>query len=113
MPIANGEIVQYNIPEEYKTFFTREVLELFKANLLGFFPGADDPYTCFFLESTSGWVEALTRAIKAQKPHDKCQELLDYYLGLEWYDFDMFNDEILHLAAELGVISYSNKDEAS
>lgn len=117
MPIANnGEIVQYDIPEEYRELITKEVLDQFAANLLTFFPEADDPYTCFCLESTGGWVDAFEKAVRVQKPYDKYQKLLDYYFGLEWYDFDMFNDEVLDLMIEFGILSGFNpggKNEAS
>lgn len=106
MPItADGELDQYEIPEKYKALLTREFLVKFAESLLMFFPNANTSYMWFWLESTSGWVEAFTRTAKTYEPHDKYQELLDYYSSLEWYDFDMFNDEVLDLAVEFGVVS--------
>lgn len=112
MPItADGELDQYEIPEKYKALLTREFLLKFAESMLTFFPDANTSYMWFWLESTSGWVEAFTRTAKAHKPHDKYQELLDYYLGLEWYDFDMFNDEVLDLAVMSGVVSCADSGD--
>ena len=105
MPVINGEIVQYDIPEGYRELITEEVLAQFATNLLTLFPQADNPYTCFYLETTAGWVDAFTKAVRVQNPGDKYQELLDYYFGLEWYDFDMFNDKVLDLMIGHGILS--------
>lgn len=116
MPVADGEIVQYDIPEKYKTLLTKEILEQFARNLLAVFPQCDDAYTLFFLESTNGWVDAFSRAINVQATNNKYRELLDYYFELEWYDLDMFNDELLDLMIEFGILPELNpggKNEAS
>lgn len=112
MPVADGEIVQYDIPEEYKTLLTKEILEQFARNLLAVFPQCDDAYTLFFLESTKGWVDAFSRAVNVHASNNKYRELLDYYFELEWYDFDMFNDELLDLMIEFGILpGFDDSDE--
>lgn len=111
MPTVNEEIAQYEIPEEYKVLLTKEILEQFARNLLSVFPQCDDVHTLFFLESTKGWVDAFSRAINTQASNARYRELLNYYLGLEWYDFDMFNDKVLNLAIDNGIIPYGSGGE--
>lgn len=95
---------KYKIPQGVKAKFTKEFMEDFLKELIRIF-NLSEPISysdsLLYLESTYGWVDAF-RCI-CQKY--KLENILTYYDNLEWYDSDLFDDEVGSLMIKYGLIN--------
>ena len=95
-------MVEYKIPEEIKTRLNKEVMSGFLDNLKRIFKLDDNkaneelPY----LISSVGWGMAFNNICRDYLLFD----VSDYYLKLDWYDSDLFDDELLELLYEYKLI---------
>ncbi len=120
MPIVktgrNSFEFNYKLPKRKRNLITKEFLQTFKQELDNIFN--KDEYvpiekrnywnTYQLLESTGGFYEALKSAcIK----HNLTKAIYKYSSKMPWYDSDIFDDELLLLMVERGVIEEGSVDE--
>lgn len=94
---------EYKIPQEIKAEFTKEFMAYFLAVLAIVFD-LDESMLCaeylFNLESTIGWSKSFKCACKKYN----LEHVFVYYDQLEWYDSDLFDDELLSLLIDYELI---------
>ena len=83
----------YTIPDEVKTKISGRFMRELLLQLSLVFPDlhAED---INFIAGTVGWNDAFTAACS----ECDCKWLADYADGLEWYDWDIFADELTEMA---------------
>ena len=106
MPIKNeGENVYigYKIPENIKELITDEFLKEFRNRLFRICGYSLEDFAetgISMCTSTSGWYVAFWKACKLTNN----SQLLNYYNTLDWYDSDLFDDELAHMLIEKKLI---------
>lgn len=94
----------YEVPEGIKNEFTKEVMAYFLEELIETFPYIGHTPTMlddiFNMEGTGGWYESFKKTCI----NYGLEDILHYYNGLEWYDSDMFDDQIGDLFLEYGLV---------
>ena len=94
---------EYKIPQEIKAEFTKEFMAYFLARLAIIFD-LDESMLCseylFNLESTNGWEKSFKCACQKYN----LEYVFVYYDQLEWYDSDLFDDELLSLLIDYELI---------
>lgn len=94
---------EYKIPQEIKEKFTKEFMVDFLINLVQVF-NLNEPISydddIAYLESSGGWVVAFKNTCREHNIKD----VLMYYDGLEWYDADLFDNELGNLLVEYELI---------
>lgn len=94
---------EYKIPQEIKEKFTKDFMVDFLINITQVFnlneaiSYSDD---IVYLESTYGWTDAFKNTCHKYKIED----VLVYYDNLEWYNSDIFDDEIASILIEYKLI---------
>lgn len=94
---------EYKIPQEIKVEFTKEFMTYFLARLAIVFDLEDsmlDAEHLFNLEGTCGWVVEFKNACQKYN----LEYIFVYYDQLEWYDSDLFDDELGNLLVDYGLI---------
>lgn len=112
MPINDDLTITYNIPKEYKEIITNELLLKFKNELHTTFANRliENPtyynWYSYFTE-TCGFCEAFYYACRLLQKED----LLNYYEKLSCYDNDLFDDQLMLLMVEKGIIKLGEPEE--
>ncbi|WP_273854008.1 hypothetical protein [Guptibacillus spartinae] len=121
MPITDKGTVDYHIPEEIKSKFTKEILSDFRKEVIRTFQKNDikrgdkpNNYEEFsyhawwlYMEGTSGYCEAFR---KIMLKHN-LREIVDYYDSLPYYDSDLFDHEFGDLLIQYGLVKLGSPDE--
>lgn len=94
---------EYKIPQEIKAEFTKEFMAYFLARLAITFD-LEESMLCseylFNLEGTYGW----SKSFKGACQKYNLEYVFVYYDQLEWYDSDLFDDELGILLVDYGLI---------
>lgn len=87
----NGLEFVYSIPEKIASLFSESFRNEFRSDAIESF--GDDPEEWIFFCGTVGWDNCFKRAAV------KCgiKQVYDYYWTLEWYDRDLFDEQLLEL----------------
>lgn len=98
--------LHYKIPNRKKWLLTDDFLRTFKQELDTIFNIIEEDKATYwnrynYLESTGGFYEALKTATKK---HNIKKAIYDYACKLPWYDSDVFDDDILILMHQKGII---------
>lgn len=93
---------EYTIPQEIKEKFTKEFIADFLNELVIIFDDKPINYIdeTFAFTGTVGWDMAFMIACKKHGS----SEVIEYYHDLEWYESDMFDDELISLMLDYGLI---------
>ena len=105
----------YKIPNRIKNLCTEEFLEIFKQELMKVFDCLDDESTAwshyFHIESTCGFYDALKIACEKHPYQHMGVGIWRYARSLDWYDGDLFDDELINLMVKYGVIKNGSLEE--
>ncbi|MGL5329953.1 MAG: hypothetical protein ACRDD7_11840 [Peptostreptococcaceae bacterium] len=97
----------YKIPSRISRLMTKEFLHIFKSKLDEVFQLEPDAtaWSCYYhLESTGGWYDAFNYACDNHPSPHLGVGIKRYYNTLDWYDGDIFDDELAELMVKKGVI---------
>ena len=106
MPIVgNGDDVhiEYEIPKHIKELITLEFLKELRNQLFRIHGYSIDTFaedSILFSPSTGGWCTSFSKACISTNS----KELHNYWDSLEWYDSDIFDDELSNMLVENGLI---------
>lgn len=97
-----NQLFEYTMPQEIKEKFTKEFISDFLNELVIIFDDKPINYIdeAFAFTGTVGWDMAFMIACKKHE----LSEVVEYYHELEWYESDMFDDELVSLMMECGFI---------
>ena len=87
---------KYTIPTDILVKLPSNFLDIFADKLIQVFWAEDKQLKLDvfpWITGTVGWYEAFTKACEDLN----MTEVLEYYEGLEWYDSDIFDDEICRM----------------
>lgn len=92
MPIVdsdNGLEVVYSIPDNIKYLLSENFINEFRLNIINRF--GDDPEEWIYFCGTVNWDNCFKLAA------NQCgiSQVYDYYWTLEWFDRDLFDEELL------------------
>ena len=94
---------EYKIPQEIKAEFTKDFMTYFLARLAIVFD-LEESMLCaeylFNLESTVSWGKSFKCACQKYN----LEYIWVYYDQLAWYDSDLFDDELVDLLVDYGLI---------
>jgi len=118
MPIVktgrNSFKFDYKLPKRKKNLMTKEFLQTFKEELDNVFNKDNYPEVrnywnfYFHMEGTCGFYEALKSAcIK----HNLTKAIYEYVCKMPYYDGDLFDDELVWLMVERGIIKEGDVSE--
>ena len=105
----------YKIPNRIKNLCTEEFLTLFKQELINKFTYLTEDSTYWsdycYVTSTYGFQEALENACERHPYLHMGKGIMNYVETLDWYDYDIFCDDLVMLMVKCGVIEKGFLDE--
>ena len=101
MPILENGTIEYEMPKNIKEKITPEFCKRLLVELCAVF-GSDAEHREFVesVDVTCGWNSAL----KATCQKMGCEDLYAYYDDLEWYDSDLFAEEVTAIIVAQGLL---------
>lgn len=103
MPINDDLTISYKIPQEYRSMCDKKFLEVFRHELYKIYNLSLQDFSSDSVlidGGTCGWNTAFGMAcLKTNK-----SELFKYYITLDWYDSDLFDEEIRILMEEYKLV---------
>ncbi|MDF2879603.1 MAG: hypothetical protein K0R54_160 [Clostridiaceae bacterium] len=113
----NDVSIEYKLPKRKKNLLTKEFLQTFKQELDAVFNKKNDYEeldkrnywnTYQYMEGTCGFYKALKIACAK---HNLTKAIYDYACKMPYYDSDLFDDDIVLLMVEFGVIEEGTIEE--
>ena len=105
----------YKIPNRIKNLCTKEFLILFKQELINKFKYLTEDSSYWsdycYVTSTYGFQEALENACVKHPYSHMGKGIMNYVETLDWYDYDIFCDDLVMLMVKCGVIEKGFLDE--
>lgn len=105
----------YKIPNRIKNLCTKDFLTIFKKELMQTFDFLTEDSTAwsdyFHLESTCGFYTALENACNNHPYKHMGTGIWRYANSLDWYDGDLFDDELINLMVKYGVIKEGSVED--
>lgn len=105
----------YKIPNRIKNLCTSKFLFIFKEELMKVFNTITDDSTAwsdyFHIESTCGFYRALENACNRHPYPHMGIGIWRYARSLDWYNGDLFDDELVNLMVNQGIIKDGSAEE--
>ena len=109
----------YKIPNRIKNLCTEEFLMVFKQELINKFKYLTEDSTYWsdycYVTSTCGFQEALENACVKHPYNHMGKGVMNYVKTLDYYDYDIFCNDLVMLMVKCGVIEkgFLDKDDES
>jgi hypothetical protein len=120
VPINDDSTITYKIPQKIKDLITTDFLLDLKNNLIEIFNpsqygDSEVTYANFlvYIQGTYGWSKAFEKSCE----RFNLKNIAEYRKTLEWYDLDLFDDEVCLLMIKKRVINegiledYNDEDD--
>lgn len=87
------EDILARFPDEFWKVFTEELNKTFDCDIFASYPENNGDRVLDYITGTIGWVNAFKKTCE----HFSLIDIWEYYGKLEWYDSDVFDNEICSL----------------
>lgn len=107
--------MNYKMPNRIKNLCTKEFLIVFKKELMKVFDFITEDSTAwsdyFHVESTGGFYTALENACNNHPYRHMGIGIWRYARSLDWYDGDLFDDELINLMVKHNIIKAGSVED--